>query len=520
VKTLVEGGGVTLPGCISTNIIAQVFWGALFCLPFGFSFAALRISTLTLAIIGVVALYGLLREVDAGRGMALFGALLLAFNPLYFELSYTFMPDVPFVAISVLALYFLVRGMRRKLPLEIAAGLFFACVALLIRQNGLAIFIAFALAYLVKNGLRLRSMFLAGIPVVLGGMVQALWQLWLAYRHNMPADYSIQTKWILSPHSYLSWHAVAPFTEGLIVISLYLGLFLFPILLFMGRQRLAELCRPRWGSLAALVFAALAGYVVVLRHQRMPLLPNVLYDFGLGPVTLHDTYILRLHSLPTAGTMFWFVLTMFGLLGAVVLAQVTLVAVGKTLRLLPVPTEKRDGLLLLLGSGLLYLAPIAILSIRGWIADRYLLYLVALAICVVTQLASIIRSDKPELLFRTLAVTSLVIGGAFSIAGTHDYLTWNRVRWQALNDLATEQGVTADDVDGGYEFNGWYLYASHYHATPEKSWWYVVRDDFMVTFGSVPNFSEYRCYSFRRWLPPAQGKLLVLRKTTASGLHN
>ena len=107
VKALREGEGLKLQGCNSTNIIAQVVWGALFCLPFGFSFTALRISTLTLGVVGVLARYGLLREIDADRETALFGALVLAFNPLYLGLSYTFMPDVPFVAVSVLSFYFL-----------------------------------------------------------------------------------------------------------------------------------------------------------------------------------------------------------------------------------------------------------------------------------------------------------------------------------------------------------------------------------------------------------------------------
>ena len=83
VKTLLGGGGIRIPGWAGPNLIAQIFWGAIFCLPFGFSFTALRISTLALGLIGVLALYGLLREGDADHGTALFGALLLAFNPLY-----------------------------------------------------------------------------------------------------------------------------------------------------------------------------------------------------------------------------------------------------------------------------------------------------------------------------------------------------------------------------------------------------------------------------------------------------
>jgi len=55
VKALLETGRFSLPSPASTNLLPQAYWGALFCLPFGFSFTALRISTLVLGLIGVVA---------------------------------------------------------------------------------------------------------------------------------------------------------------------------------------------------------------------------------------------------------------------------------------------------------------------------------------------------------------------------------------------------------------------------------------------------------------------------------
>ena len=510
VKALLEGGGLKLSGCSSTNIIAQVLWGALFCLPFGFSFVALRISTLTLGVIGVLAFYGLLREIGADRGTALFGALLLAFNPLYLVLSYTFMPDVPFTAVSLVSFYFLVRGMKRNLRLEIAAGLFFACLALLIRQNGLAIFIAFGLAYLAKSGLRLRNIVLAGIPVALGCGVQLLWQLWLNYKHFSLPVYARQGRWILSPD--LSGQGATSFARGLVIIAVYLGLFLLPLLLFVGRTKLAELCRSRLLNLAAVLFAVWAAFL--LRHQQMPFLPNVLYDLGLGPATLRDSFLLKLPSLPTAGKTFWSVVAFVGLAGAFVLIQMTFLAFGEAVNILPISATKRAPLVLLFASGLIYLVPMAVLFINIDLAfDRYLLFLVPLGIAIVILLVSNVSLGQAGPAFRTVAIASLVLYGTFSIAGTHDYLSWNRARWQALNNLAAER-VTPIDIDGGFEFNGWYLYDLDYIPRLKKSWWWVFRDDFMVTFGPVPEFTEIRRYPFRRWLPPGEGNILVLRRST------
>src|SRR5689334_10088256 len=46
VKTLLETGSFVLSDWTAANLLPQALWGILFCLPFGFSFTALRFSTL------------------------------------------------------------------------------------------------------------------------------------------------------------------------------------------------------------------------------------------------------------------------------------------------------------------------------------------------------------------------------------------------------------------------------------------------------------------------------------------
>ena len=326
----------------------------------------------------------------------------------------------------------------------------------------------------------------------------------------LPASYSKQAVWLLSTRFY-SWRAAEPIALALIIVPVYLGLFLLPILLYVGRKRLAELCRSPLLTSMTLVFAVVAAYA--LRYRRMPLLPNVLYDFGLGPATLRDTYVLMLPSLPTAGKSFWSVVTFLGFLGAVILVQASLVAIAKALKLLPLLAEKRASLVMLLAGGLIYVVPVALLAFYNRTFDRYLLFLVPLGIAIIILLVRDFGPGNAGYPTRLLAAAGLVLYGAFAIAGTHDYLSWNRARWQALNHLVREQRVSTDDIDGGYEFNGWYLYDSKYRETPEKSGWWVLGNDFMVTFGPVPQFTELRRYPFRRWLPPGEGDILILRRT-------
>ena len=73
VQSLVEQGRLRFTEWTSMTLLAQVYWGALFCLPAGFSFTALRISTLVLGYLGIWATWALLREFRWSRRAALLG---------------------------------------------------------------------------------------------------------------------------------------------------------------------------------------------------------------------------------------------------------------------------------------------------------------------------------------------------------------------------------------------------------------------------------------------------------------
>ncbi len=88
-------------------------------------------------------------------------------------------------------------------------------------------------------------------------------------------------------------------------------------------------------------------------------------------------------------------------------------------------------------------------------------------------------------------------------------------RWEALDNLVSEERVRPDDIDGGFEFNAWYLCDPNYRPSPEKSWCWVTNDDFMIAFGPVPGYKEMKRYHFQRWLPPGEGTILILRKNDA-----
>jgi len=112
---------------------------------------------------------------------------------------------------------------------------------------------------------------------------------------------------------------------------------------------------------------------------------------------------------------------------------------------------------------------------------------------------------------------SLMACWAFvSVSGTRDYLMWNRVRWQALRDLMESAHADPSQIDGGFEFNGLYLFDPNYKADPpsvtSRSSWWVKQDTYEVGFGPVPKFSVIREYDYRHWFPPHQQKIVVMRR--------
>lgn len=98
VENLITHGRLQILNFSDNVNVAQILWGAIACLPLGFSFTALRVSTWLLGLAALCGLYLLARELDAPRRDALVGTATLAVYPVFTLLSVTFMTDVPFSA--------------------------------------------------------------------------------------------------------------------------------------------------------------------------------------------------------------------------------------------------------------------------------------------------------------------------------------------------------------------------------------------------------------------------------------
>ena len=148
VKHLLDTGQYRLNAWLAPNMPFQTVWGALFCLPGGYSFSALRVSTLVLFVIGLVAFRALALEHDLKRGTANLLTLCLASSPLVFKLSLTYLSDVPFLATTIVAVLFYTRALRGGRWLDWLVAATAASATIFIRQFGMAILGGLALVWL------------------------------------------------------------------------------------------------------------------------------------------------------------------------------------------------------------------------------------------------------------------------------------------------------------------------------------------------------------------------------------
>ena len=200
---------------------AQILWGALFCLPFGFSFSALRVSTVVLAWLGSLALYGTLREVGRARTESLIASLVLIVNPVFYLLSFSFMTDVPFVSISNIAFFFIVRGFSRTNALDLWIGCAFGVIGFFVRQLAIAIPGAVLLYVMFEPSLRSRQYLL---PPLVSSLLICFTPYLIAHTMGLTSQYTgrewVLDKWLHQPELGI---------PGLLRIMMHSGLALFPM---------------------------------------------------------------------------------------------------------------------------------------------------------------------------------------------------------------------------------------------------------------------------------------------------
>ena len=515
VKVLLEQGTFRLSDWTATNLAPQVVWGTLFCMPFGFSFTALRVSTLVAGLAGLLATAGVLKETGGDRGAALLGLLAIAFNPLYLALSSSFNSDVPSFALFATALYCITRGCVRQSQRFGLLGVGVAIVAVLQRQSNLLLLPSAGVAYLMSARKSPQTLVVAGVPTLLGLAAQFSYSHWLTVSGRRPLLYGLQVDGLVASVSRGPEAIAQTYAWNLVVILLYVGLFLFPVLMAAWVQRVRTLTPGM--QIAALVSTLMltAVGVSLLGAERMPLMGNVLHRTGVGPLELEPLESSMDSAALARLTSVWQSLTILAVLGGVLLSQLVAIAAR---RVLQARCRHTDVCLtaLVLSATALFFAGVGGLPRHLWF-DRYLIPFLPLVITLTALSGGRPGEEHVRKSTFTLTIGLIVIAlmGAFSVPAVHDYLAMNRARVDVLDQAVGRFLVQPSEVDSGWEIAGWRFGNRIDTCNPgfdranglEARW-----EDFTCLYRGAQQAYGMSCrrrqdnhivsqVSFRRWLP-------------------
>jgi len=292
-------------------------------------------------------------------------------------------------------------------------------------------------------------------------------------------------------------------------ILVYLGLFSLPVTLaaLPGVASLEKGQRFFFIALS-LEFALLVSACLAFQNAWMPLADNVLFDCGLGP--LFTTAHSGPAPWPRAQPELWTAVTLAGAAGGGLLLSMVVVSLMRICRRWKTPEHSgRDrALVFLILAATSY---IALIAVRGYF-DRYLIFPLVPLVCVVGcgHAGAAWRGKRAAY---ALSLVLIVSSAAFALLATHDYLSWNRARWQALSYLTDDLKISPLSIDGGLEFNGWSAYE------PKLGRSAVVfdtqmshGDDYAVFFRPMDGYLPLRTFKFTRWLPFGQGEIFALKR--------
>jgi hypothetical protein len=457
-----RGEGVHYLRWASMPQLGQWLWAWPFLELLGESHTTLRFTTVVLSLLGVAAFFDLLRQAGLAPGRAAFVAACLAFNPLYFELSGTFLTDVPTLAFSLIALALYGRAFALAAANALgafdllAAAVVVAVLGAITRQNAITVPIAAGLLLLLRYPrLRLRPAWLLAVAVPGAAALAA--HFWLKTR---PDYYAVLPK----DRPDLGRLVLVAFTG-----THYLGLTALPVLFFEADWRFwkrpAVLAGLAVGLLAMGAGAAFyglheseqmkpvrewwkdhasGGYLELFKEdssfeKRFPYLGNMLTpygQFGSKETVLGDRPLILGPAVRVAVSVVGCVA------GAALL--VSLVA-----RLRAGAWKEPLTLFTALHLPFLFLPYV--------IFDRYYLVLMPGALYLATNPAAATEPAEARrgLPRRALGLAALGLYAVVSVALLHDWLSWNAARWE-LGRRAVERGIEATDIEGGFEWNGWY----------------------------------------------------------------
>ncbi len=509
VKGVLTTGEYRVGDWPAMTLWTHAWLGVLVCkLTGGFSYTVLRLSMIVLGLAGVMLFGRLIKQVSGKDAFAFLGMIALGFNPLYFSLAHTFMTDISFLFFFLGGLFFYLKAIGSERNVHWILAIICSILAVLIRQFGLLLPVCFGLvAFFRPTGK--RRIFWALIGIVLTWAALKGYTLWLASVQPLPVSFGDLSN--LAGRFNL-WTIKTQFLERMGGFLFLAGLFLLPFHFFALPYSIRHLsARPVILILSIFITVSFSIYFSIKTWHYGPM-GNILYDFGLGPFALKDFEmgLGQVYSLPAG---LWKGIKGISTLGSTVMVFNLISLIINYLNTFSFKATSirafKTGIAFFAVGYFIYL------NLDWANFDRYyLLFVACLLLLVVPRKEG--RFRRWWILAGCLFYTPFIW---FSIAGTHDYLAWNRARWQLLTEAMEVDKISPGLIDGGFEFNATYKTGianpgtqTAGHLPAGVSWWFVADDQYVISTSDLPCYQIRKAAAYKGWISGRNESILLLER--------
>ena len=496
VRDFSENGVFKIYDRIAITFISNLLWGSLFTKLFGFSFFVLRISTVVAGAILIYTFYQWLGLLTENQKLKIFCTALLAFNPLFYVLSTTFMTDIFFLMNACISLYFFTGYLKKDKLNFLFWAFLFVIIASLSRQVGMVIPIAFLMVSFGKK-IPMRHRMYTYVGVLISVCFLILYYIILSSNKSTPSHYTMHPNELYHQVMSLNKEIVLRWFFYLYTTIVSLSILLLPFSLYILSQQKVKIKK------GFLIFSSCLlgfGFIGLFRDTTFPFNGQIINDYGIGGYFFFEPYsrVAQMSfDLPD-----WFNITLIS-----ISVGVLIYLVSERFSLIRQKLKNSRDIRFLLWIAILYYPCFGFV----YVFDRYLLFHFILLIPLLILLFhdTLTRSRPSYSAYGVLAVFSL-----FTLIGTHDYFEYNRTKTKALNELTREQNIQPEYIDGGMEFNAWHGYEKDfYKGNVGKDWWCIKEDNYLISIDKkVKGYTSYKEYAYTSWLGLKKRRLFVLKK--------
>jgi len=474
------------------TLFTHIMWGYLFVKAFGFSFTVLRVSILVSSLIGIFVLNKLVSTISKSKLTGFIACLVLLFNPLYFNLSNTFMTDVNFNTVLLLCCYFAYDFFKEKKTASFTLVFVMSTLLVLIRQYGIIVPLCFAFACLFIT----KKKWLYFMAAVLGMIVvYAVFKYYESYLKGiLPQWASYKFSGQVNPGSQVFWDTLTNnWNMRYKQILQHVLIYVFPFTLIFSKDVIKSF---RTLTVLLIFLLGFCAAYFLFKNEKFPF-GNVFSNMSLGVETFYQTLSLESinYRFPTYAPDFENIMMLVKYCFSGAALSILILAIPRLIKSnMRIPQQKPEIIFLIS----LFCAYTFMILITESYFDRYHIPLITLSLILFSFLNVRFQINyKPAL---------IVVAGMFyiSVFGTKDYVELNRIRWEAYAYLKKEN-IPADKINGGFEVNCW--------NDGQRTWWSDFMNledfDYLIQYREHSGFRLYKSFEFQRYFPYEKDKVNI-----------